>query len=514
MTPEDRARRRPWTTPVAGAALAALGLTLAVTTPYAVASASAAPLPRAVDGSQPQARSQGLVQVLPQAGPTCAPWQTSTTVPPGVVLKPRVFPGDERGTPAPAATPATNPGAKGTKTATPAKPPTPAKPRVVCRNAAPTPFHHAAWEPETVVGGSRLAGTGVVVDRPASVVAPPEVYDVSYVLADLDSGEILAAKSPHAWLRPASTLKTLTALTLLPVLNPRGVVVASAEAQSAAGTRVGILAGNRYPVASLVDAMLMFSANDAVYALAEAAGGYERTVGLMNAKAAEIGAHDTLTVDPSGLDDGEQRSSAYDLALIGRDAMRLPAFRTAITKRDTVFPGGKDKNGKVWPAFHVYNINDLLRHYPGAIGIKPGRTDRAQHTFIGAATRGGRTLLVAQMGSVTGSWKPTAALLDWGFANADRVTPVGRLVEPGEAAAPTPAATVPALPTDGASPTGGAATSGTPAPVAGPVTTRTRETAYDRTLSLVVVSGAGLVVTTAAVLLAVVLRRRRAARAG
>ncbi|MHA3837625.1 D-alanyl-D-alanine carboxypeptidase family protein [Terrabacter sp. AAH1] len=507
MTPQDRARRRPWTTPVAGAALAAVGLTLAVTTPYAVSSASASPLPRAAAGSQPM--------VLPQAAPTCAPWQTTTTVPPGVVLKPRVFPGDELGTPAPAPKPAATSGS-GAKAATKtAKPP---QPRVVCRNAAPTPFPHAAWEPDTVVGGSRLGDTGVVVDRPASVVAPPEVYDVSYVLADLDSGEILAAKSPHAWLRPASTLKTLTALTLLPVLNPRGVVVASEDAQSAAGTRVGILAGNRYPVTSLVDAMLMFSANDAVYALADAAGGYERTVELMNAKAAEIGAHDTLTVDPSGLDDGGQRSSAYDLALIGRDAMRLPAFRTAITKRDTVFPGGKDKHGKVWPAFHVYNINDLLTHYPGAIGIKPGRTDRAQHTFIGASTRGGRTLVVSQMGSVTGSWKPTAALLDWGFANADRVTPVGRLVEPGEASAPTPAATVPPLPTDGAdgsagatdgaSTTGGAATSGTPAPVAA---APTQETAYDRTLSLVVVSAAGLAVTAAAVLLGVVLRRRRRA---
>ena len=117
--------------------------------------------------------------------------------------------------------------AEGVVLCTKPKPTAPARPRVVCRNAAPTPFPHAAWEPDTVVGGSRLADTGVVVDRPASVVAPPEVYDVSYVVADLDSGEILAAKSPHAWLRPASTLKTLTALTLLPVLNPRGVVVAN-----------------------------------------------------------------------------------------------------------------------------------------------------------------------------------------------------------------------------------------------------------------------------------------------
>src|SRR5690349_3478023 len=98
MTPSDRARGRPWTIPVAGASLAALGLTLAVTTPYAVTPASAAPLPRAVAGSWqhavPQAVPPALPQALPQAGPTCAPWQTSTTVPPGIVLQPRVFPGD------------------------------------------------------------------------------------------------------------------------------------------------------------------------------------------------------------------------------------------------------------------------------------------------------------------------------------------------------------------------------------------------------------------------------------
>ena len=391
--------------------------------------------------------------------------------------------------------------------ATPA--PTAAKPpkvRVVCRNAPPTPFAHPAWEPQSVVGGSRLAETGVLVDRPASVPAPPEVYDVSYVVADLETGEILAAKSPHAWLRPASTLKALTALTLMPRLDPRGVVVAGQDAQDAAGSRVGILAGNRYPVSSLFDAMLMFSANDAVYALADAAGGYEATVGLMNAKAREIGAHDTVTVDPSGLDHGAQRSSAYDLALIGRDAMRLPAFRSTIVKRDAVFPGGKDKHGKAWPAFHVYNINELLTHYPGAIGVKPGRTDRAQHTFIGAATRGGRTLLVSQMGSVTGSWKPTAALLDWGFAYADQVTPVGRLVEPGEAPAPS-AVPLPQLPTPGSVPTtapreqAAGAPTGTPAAAAG-----SESTAYRRSV-LLVPAASGAAVTAAVVAFAV--RRRR-----
>ncbi|MBC9821887.1 serine hydrolase [Terrabacter sp. MAHUQ-38] len=505
MTPSDRPRRRPWTLPVAGASLSAVALGLVMTTAYAVPPGGSAVSPRVVAAAQPV------------AAPTCRPWQTRQVVPPGVTLTPRVFPTDEA--PTWTAPPATSPVTRaGTPTTSASRP---ARPRAVCRNTPPAPYAHPAWAPESVVGGSRLAETGVVVDRPATVAAPPDVYDVSYVIADLHTGEVLAAKSPHAWLRPASTLKALTAMTLMPRLDPRRVVVASKDAQEASGTRVGVLAGNRYPVSSLFDAMLMFSANDAVYALADAAGGYDRTVALMNEKAAEIGAHDTLTVDPSGLDDGRQRSSAYDLALIGRDAMRLPAFRVAVTKRDLVFPGGRDRNGKVWKPFHVYNINDLLAHYPGAIGIKPGRTDRAQHTFIGAATRGGRTLVVSQMGSITGSWKPTAALLDWGFANADRVTPVGRLVEPGEASAPSPAPSLPQLPPAGAAPSGGttddsasttpsgstaaSAGTGTPEPVGAPPS---EATSSGRTGSLAALTGVGVIVLGGVALVAVARRRR------
>lgn len=334
-----------------------------------------------------------------------------------------------------------------------------------CQNAPPKPFDHAAWDPKTVVGGPLLAQSGVIVNAQPGVAALPEVGDVSYVLADLDTGEVLAAKAPHAWLRPASTLKTLTALTLIPRLDPKQVVVATSEQVAANGTRVGMVEGNPYPVQSLFQALLMVSANDAAYALADAAGGYDQAVALMNAKATEIGAFDTVAVDPSGLDEPGQHSSAYDLALIGRAAMALPDFRTYITMRDTVFPGGTDKGTKQkYEPFHIPNINDLLANYPGAIGIKPGRTNRAQHTFIGAATRDGRTLLVTQMGSTSGSWKPTAALLDWGFANADHVTPVGRLVEPGDAAPPRPIADGAPRSAAEALPPAGSAESGTPRP--------------------------------------------------
>lgn len=381
--------------------LAVVPLALLMMGGYAAQPAWAESLPPAV-----------VAPLGPQPSPSCEEWQTVTHVP--------VSPRPPRTGDAPS------------RSASPTVAMT-----AVCRNAAPTPFKAPRWDRESVVGGARLAEAGVVVDLPTGVPAPPEVLDVSYVLADLDTGEILAAKAPHAWLRPASTLKTLTALTLLPRLDPKAVVTATDDHVGANGTRAGMIAGNPYPVASLFEAMLMQSANDAAYGLADAAGGYDKTLELMNAVAKQVGAHDTVALDPSGLDEPGQRSSAYDLALIGRAAMQLPDFRRYITLRDAVFPGGTDaRTGTTYDPFHIPNINALLANYDGAIGIKPGRTNRAQHTFVGAATREGRTLIVTQLGSTSGSWEATAALLDWGFAHAGGVTPVGRLVEPGEAQPP------------------------------------------------------------------------------
>lgn len=386
--------------------------------------------------------------------------------------------------------------------------------RPVCRNAPPTPFPAPAWDPSTVVGGPELAGTGIIVSKPAAVPAPPVVGDVSYVIADMESGEILAAKSPHAWLRPASTLKTLTALTLLPLVSPNDVVTATREHVTAEGTRAGMLEGNPYKAGSLFDAMLMLSANDASYALTDAVGGYDRALELMNAKAQEIGAYDTVAVDPSGLDEDGQRTSAYDLALIGRAAMQREDFRAYVTKRQTTFPGGTDKRtGKVWPAFQIPNINDLLGNYPGAIGIKPGRTNRAQYTFIGAATREGRTLIVAQMGSTSGSWKHTAALLDWGFAHADAVRPVGTLVEPGVASPPAEASATTEQPTFSASaaPTALAAASGTPTPPQVESSFAALRADVEEIAPLEVIAGAVLLIIVL-VLLAISRRRRHRTR--
>jgi len=301
-----------------------------------------------------------------------------------------------------------------------------------CAVAPPTPLPGPQISPANTVGGPRLAAAGVIVDAPSSVPPPPTVTDVSYVISDLGTGEVLAAKDPHALLLPASTLKTLTALVTLPVLNPSTVVTASRAAVTADGTRVGLIEGNPYTVDQLFTGLVLVSGNDTAYALADAFGGQEPTVAAMNQRARDLGAWDSVAKDPSGLDEEGQQSSAYDLALFGRAVMQLPGYRRYAVMRDFTFPGGTDLKGKVYPPFQIANHNTLLESYPGTIGVKNGYTSGARHTFIGAVTRGDRTLLITQMGGVAvPSWQPTAALLDWAFANAGQLRPVGTLVAPG-----------------------------------------------------------------------------------
>ena len=342
-----------------------------------------------------------------------------------------------------------------------------------CVVVPPTPFPAPVVAAEHTVGGPRLAGSGVIVDKPAAVPDPPAVTDTSYVIADMGSGAILAAKNPHAWLLPASTLKTLTSLVVLPALDPTSKVTATDDEVRAEGTRVGMVSGATYSVTDLFQGMILMSGNDAAYALADAYGGRDKTIAAMNGLAGRLGAWDTVAVDPSGLDADKQRSSAYDLALFGRAVMALPAYRAYATTKDYTFPGGTDRGGKVYPPFGIQNHNTLLEKYPGTIGVKNGYTTGARHTFIGAVTRGGRTLLISQMGgTVVPSWQPSAALLDWAFAHAGEVRPVGELV--GSAAQPpelggTPVPTTAGTPFPSAEPEGpqpSGSTTSTPPPVA------------------------------------------------
>jgi D-alanyl-D-alanine carboxypeptidase (penicillin-binding protein 5/6) len=293
------------------------------------------------------------------------------------------------------------------------------------------------------VGGQQLGAVGVIVNLRPGVPAPPAMPGASFLLADLDTGQILVARAPHALHLPASTMKALTALTLIPTLDPSTKILVKDQDVNVDGTHVGILAGTYYSVATLLQGMLVASGNDAAYALARANHSMAATLAAMNATAADLGASDTVAEDPSGLDKAGQRSSAYDMALIGRAAMRLPDFRRYVSTKWATFPGGRSAGGTMRPGFKIGNHNQLLFNFQGTIGVKNGYTNAAKYTYIEAATRGAKTYLLSEMASPMGSWQPAAALLNWAFAHGSSLTPIGQLVEPGETAASKPAAAEP-----------------------------------------------------------------------
>jgi D-alanyl-D-alanine carboxypeptidase (penicillin-binding protein 5/6) len=297
--------------------------------------------------------------------------------------------------------------------------------------AFPDEAKNLAKPVETPIGGELLAKRGVVA--PTGMKAPPKTSARSFVIADAETGNVLAAKDAHGHYLPASTLKTLTALTLIPKLKANLRVKPSRNAANQEGSAVGLSVKATYRVDDLFRALMMSSGNDAAMALAEANGSLTKTMADMNAEARRLQALDTVAKTPSGLDKPGQRSSAYDLALIARAGLANPDFRRYVGTKSARFPAPKGRH------YQIGNHNKLLFRYKGMIGVKNGWTTKAQGSFVGAARRGDHTIIVSIMRHGGSFWDEVAELLDWGFAARSRVTPVGKLVDP----VPKPVATAP-----------------------------------------------------------------------
>ena len=299
------------------------------------------------------------------------------------------------------------------------------------------------------VGGEDLDTRGLVVADGAPPLPGPLAAS-GWLVADASSGAVLAARDPHGRYYPASTLKTLTLLTLVPRLDPAQVVVGTPEDEQVEGSRVGLVAGGSYPVGFLFQALILQSGNDAANALARAAGGTDATVGAMTATAESIGAYDTVVGGPSGLDVAGQSSSPYDLALIFRDLIADPVTAAVLTTPAAQVP---EVPGRA-PGFQIQNQNPLAA-YPGTLGGKTGFTDAARHAFVTAAERDGRRLVVSVLDTENQPLRAAdqaALLLDWGFTVPPGTEGVGRLVTPADLVAPpetprsTPRAAEPAEP--------------------------------------------------------------------
>ncbi|ORW87022.1 D-alanyl-D-alanine carboxypeptidase [Mycobacterium sp. IEC1808] len=252
--------------------------------------------------------------------------------------------------------------------------------------------------------------------QPIGSVPIPDGPAQTWIVADLDNGQVLAARDANVPHPPASTIKVLLALVTLDQVSLDSTVVADVADTEVECNCVGIKPGRTYTARQLLDGLLLVSGNDAANTLAHLLGGADATVAKMNAKAASLGATSTFAATPSGLDGprGSGASTAHDLAVIFRAAMANPVFAQITAEPSAMFPGDHGDEP-------ITNQDELLQRYPGAIGGKTGFTDAARKTFVGAAARGGRRLVIAMMYGLVKQggptyWDQAGSLFDWGFA--------------------------------------------------------------------------------------------------
>ncbi|OOC06262.1 D-alanyl-D-alanine carboxypeptidase family protein [Amycolatopsis azurea] len=305
------------------------------------------------------------------------------------------------------------------KTTPPAPIDTSEKPRPGEAVPAPLPV------PPVPVGGDRMAECGLVL--PKRALNPPDGdTSASWVLQDLENGDVIAAKDPHARQRPASLIKVLLGLVVVTELKPETIITPTKEDAEQECTCVGIGAGGQYTVDQLLHGLLMHSGNDAAHALSTVLGGVDATVAKMNALATRIGATDTRAATPSGLDGPGMSTSAYDMSLIFHYAMKKPEFAQVVKTKSFEIPPTAGK-----PVITIYNDNKLLGSYPGFIGGKTGFTDDARHTYVGGALQNGHRVAVVMLRA---EQRPTrvveqaAKLLDYGIALREaKAESVGRI---------------------------------------------------------------------------------------
>ena len=249
----------------------------------------------------------------------------------------------------------------------------------------------------------------------AENTAVPSVSAESALLLDFDSGKVLYEKDAGVRLGMASTTKIMTALTVVKLTDTALTVTVPKEAVGIEGSSVYLCEGERLTVEELLYALLLSSANDAATALAIfCAGSVEAFCEQMNGYAAELGLKDTHFVNPHGLYDEEHYTTAYDLALISREALKDPLLSEIFStyKRSLPFCGEADKRLAV-------NHNKLLRSYEGAIGVKTGFTKKTGRCLVSAAQRDGLTLICVTL-NAPDDWRDHTALLDYGFENYRR----------------------------------------------------------------------------------------------
>ena len=273
----------------------------------------------------------------------------------------------------------------------------------------------ATLRPAAVVAAALLLAAPA-----ASASAPPKVAAKAYFVQNAQTDEVLRAYRARQRLPIASITKLATVLVALQYVSLDAVVAVSPLASAVGESTVDLNAGERIAVRDLVKAALIQSANDAAHALAlhVGRGSESRFVALMNAVARALGMTATTFRNPSGLDAPGHLSTARDVTLLARRAMRIPAVRTAVDDRTATIAGGR----------RLYTWNDLLTTFPGTIGVKTGHTTAAGWSQVAAARGNGTVVYATILGSPTRARRNAdlQALLRWALGHYRLVRVIDR----------------------------------------------------------------------------------------
>jgi serine-type D-Ala-D-Ala carboxypeptidase (penicillin-binding protein 5/6) len=237
----------------------------------------------------------------------------------------------------------------------------------------------------------------------------------SAILVDADTKEVVWARDERSRRPPASLTKMVTAMVAADLVSsfeqPITVPVEATTLESDS-TFMGLSPGEVVTVRDLMYGMFLVSGNDAAETLARGLVTRERFVQLMNDKAAALGMRDTHFTNPSGLDDPDLHTTAYDVAIAATTiATRYPAIMAVAGVKDQLLPGTPEHK-----TFFFHTLTKLIGTYPGATGLKTGYTDDAGYCLVGTATRGDRRLVVVLLGGDFGLTADAVKLLDHGFS--------------------------------------------------------------------------------------------------
>lgn len=270
----------------------------------------------------------------------------------------------------------------------------------------------------TIIIGSLSVGTLAVNEKELEIKAK------AAVLMDASTGQVLYSFNENEKLYPASVTKIMPLLLFMEALDSGkialdDVVTASPTAAGKGGSQIWLKEGEQMTVDELLRATAIGSANDACTALGEHIAGSEvGFVKMMNDRAKELGMTNTNFVNCSGLDDDttEHLTTAYDIALMSRELLKHERIKTYTTVWMDSLRGGETQ---------LVNTNKLVRFYSGTTGLKTGTTSKAGHCLSASAERDGLHLIAVVMGAEnsTDRFEGAKAMLNWGFANYETVTP-------------------------------------------------------------------------------------------